>query len=258
MHTPPIPTVLLMLGMAITALADKPHIVMLIAEKEYKTRDTLPQYAAARLKNDFRVTILQPAAEDPNRFPGLANAMKDAELLFISVRRRTPPQAQLALIRKFIADGKPVIGIRTASHAFALRDTRNPPDGHAAWQSWDPDVFGGGYHGHHGKDLATTARRSPEAKDHPILAGVTAEAFSTGGSLYEVRPLKKGTTVLVEGRARGVTEPEPVAWTFTRTDGGRSFYTSLGHEKDFAEDSFVRLLTNAIHWCLRTDKPSTP
>jgi type 1 glutamine amidotransferase len=41
---------------------------------------------------------------------------------------------------------------------------------------------------------------------------------------------------------------EPVAWTFQRADGGRSFYMSMGHPGDFENPAFVRLLTNAIAW----------
>ena len=249
---------LILLGFVANAFADKPHVVMLIAEKEYLTKDTLPKFAASHLANDHRVTILQPTADDRNSFPGLAEAMKDADLLVVSVRRRTPPEAELNLIRKFVTAGKPVIGIRTANHAFALRGDQKPPAGHAAWQTWDPDVFGGAYHGHHGKKLATTAQRVQDAGEHPILKGVSKDAFPTGGSLYEVRPLKKGTTVLLDGRAESIKQSEPVAWTFTRADGGRSFYTSLGHEQDFQNPNFIKLLTNAVHWCLQPQPASQP
>ena len=41
---------------------------------------------------------------------------------------------------------------------------------------------------------------------------------------------------------------EPVAWTFKRADGGKSFYTSLGHPSDFKNPAFRLLLANAIRW----------
>jgi type 1 glutamine amidotransferase len=40
---------------------------------------------------------------------------------------------------------------------------------------------------------------------------------------------------------------EPVAWT-RNYKSGRIFYTSLGHPRDFAEESFRRLLANALFW----------
>jgi type 1 glutamine amidotransferase len=41
---------------------------------------------------------------------------------------------------------------------------------------------------------------------------------------------------------------EPAAWTFQRSDGGRSFYTSLGHKEDFQNPDFQRLLFNGMVW----------
>jgi type 1 glutamine amidotransferase len=43
-------------------------------------------------------------------------------------------------------------------------------------------------------------------------------------------------------------DAEPVSWTFTRKDGGKSFYTSLGHKDDFTNPAFTTMLTNAVHW----------
>ena len=55
-------------------------------------------------------------------------------------------------------------------------------------------------------------------------------------------------TVLLEGVVEGHA-PEPVAWTFRRADGGKSFYTSLGHVNDFHGPILPPLLLNAIEWC---------
>jgi type 1 glutamine amidotransferase len=33
------------------------------------------------------------------------------------------------------------------------------------------------------------------------------------------------------------------------------FYTSLGHPDDFKDESFVRLLTNAVFWTAKKDVP---
>jgi type 1 glutamine amidotransferase len=46
---------------------------------------------------------------------------------------------------------------------------------------------------------------------------------------------------------------EPAAWTFTRADGGRTFYTSLGSPEDFRNPSFARLLKNGIFWAAGLD-----
>jgi hypothetical protein len=86
-------------------------------------------------------------------------------------------------------------------------------------------------------------------EDHAILTDLPREPFKQGGSLYRASPLKPGADVLLLGAVEGQPE-EPVAWTFQRADGGRSFYTSLGHVDDFTNPAFVRLLLNAVHWAV--------
>ena len=44
---------------------------------------------------------------------------------------------------------------------------------------------------------------------------------------------------------------EPVTWTYIHKGGGRSFYTSLGHENDFKQEWFQHMLRDGIHWALR-------
>jgi type 1 glutamine amidotransferase len=60
--------------------------------------------------------------------------------------------------------------------------------------------------------------------------------------------LATSATALLMGTIPG-TEPEPVAWT-NQYGKSRIFYTSLGHEDDFKNDNFLRLLANAVEWCL--------
>jgi len=148
-----------------------------------------------------------------------------------------------------VASGKPVIGIRTASHAFCLRKAA-PPPGRSDWKTFDPDVFGGHYTNHHGNQLASTVHAVADSQSHPILKGVKGLPFQQGGSLYKTSPLLTGTNVLLVGKADGVRD-EPVAWTFERSDGGVSFYTSLGHKDDFEQPVFEKLLKQAIDWSLQ-------
>ena len=221
----------------------RPHIVMLIGEREYRTNETLPKFAIEHLGNDYRVTIIHASEEDKNTFPGI-EAVADADLLLVSVRRRTLPPEQLQYVRDHVAAGKPVIGIRTASHAFTLRN-KPAPEGYDAWPEFDAQVFGGNYTNHHGNKLVTTISVIKEQANHPILEGVPPDDFTAGGSLYKVRPLAEGTTPLLMGHVEG-HDPEPVAWTFERADRGKSFYTSLGHVYDFEREAFVLLLKNAV------------
>jgi type 1 glutamine amidotransferase len=79
------------------------------------------------------------------------------------------------------------------------------------------------------------------------LRGIEREAFVAGGSLYQVSPLNPKAEVLLTGSVAG-HPAEPIAWTFIRADGGRSFYTSLGAPADFEHPAFRQLLHNALLW----------
>ena len=212
----------------------RPHLAILIAEDEYETAKTLPLFAATHLQPLLRVSIIHGDSKDRTSIPGI-EAMDDADGLLVSVRRRPLRSSDLERIRAFVKAGRPVIGIRTASHAFSLRDGK-PVDGLDQWPEFDAYAFGGNYSNHYGNEFRPTVRK---AGDDP------ATLFISQGSLYCVAPLKPGTRTLLNGKIEGKPE-EPIAWTHVRADGGSSFYTSLGHSSDFTEPAFQELLVNAV------------
>lgn len=224
----------------------EPQIVFVIGEREYETAKTLPAFAAREIADaGFGCTFIHADSADGNSFPGL-EALETADLLVLSVRRRALPESQLARIRRYVEAGRPVIGIRTASHAFDVGG--NAPEGHAEWPAFDREVLGGHYHGHYSGDQTTFVRAVQPPNGHAILTGIPRDDFRVGGSLYKTSPLADGCTLLMQGRIEGA-EPEPVAWTNTYR-GGRVFYTSLGHPRDFEIPAFRRLLLNAVLWAV--------
>ncbi|MBS0265038.1 MAG: isochorismatase family protein [Planctomycetes bacterium] len=224
----------------------RPTVTFVVGEDEYKTEQSLPRFAAQHLGKDFRVNFVFSSDSNKYDFPGL-DAIDQADVLFISVRRRVLPAAQLDRIRRFIAAGKPVVGIRTASHAFALRaDMAAVPDTEA-WPTFDPDVLGGHYTGHHGEGLAIAVKPAEGASDNPLLQGVALQELVPKGSLYKAGPLADSARALLIGSIPDQVA-EPIAWTNTNKYGGRVFYTSLGHIGDFEQTSFKQLLVNALRW----------
>ncbi len=230
----------------------RPTLMLLIAEDEYKTEQTLPVFAAKHLSQHFRIHVAYGSDEDLNRIVGLDD-IAEADALLVSVRRRTLPEADLQLVRDFVRSGKPVVGIRTASHAFSLRE-RVPQAGLAAWPEFDAEVFGGNYTNHYGNELKSELAVAAGATDHPIMQALGELQLQPGGSLYKTAPLAAGAKTLLSGTVQDPEEAvkdrveQPVAWTFVRRDGGRSFYTSLGHVDDFAQPQFEALLSAGIHW----------
>ncbi len=223
----------------------RPHVAILMAEDEYKTNITLPEFAAKELGKDFRVSLLFNHPDKKNDIPGL-EVLDTADVLLLSARRRPLPKEQLDKIRKFIAAGKPVVGIRTATHPFHLRNQK-PPAGLDEWPTFDADVIGSNYSNHHGNDLKAWVWPLEGVK-HPILDGIPAGELPIAGSLYVVSPLARTATELMRGKAEGISQQEPVAWVNTRADGGKTFYTSLGHPDNFTQPAFRRLLSNGVYW----------
>ncbi|MCE9608846.1 MAG: ThuA domain-containing protein [Chthoniobacter sp.] len=232
----------------------KPHIVFVIGENEYHTWETLPEFAKAELESlGFKCSYVNAPPAGGNEFANFQE-IKEADLLLISVRRRTPQKEMLDLIRQHLDAGKPLVGIRTASHAF---DAKPMDDRHSAWSSFDRDVLGGHYENHYGNDLPPLVHVAGGAEKDPILTAVAVDTFRTRYSLYRSQNLVAGTKTLLTG-AIEVNEKEvtePVAWTNTNANR-RVFYTSLGGPDDFAAPTFRRLLLNGVLWAL--DRPIHP
>ncbi len=222
------------------APAKPPTIVLISGEFEYHSAESLPLLQKQlESKLGAKCVLLQrPADPKAQTIAGL-EALDTADLAILYIRRMTLPEEQLAKFRKYAASGRPIIGLRTASHAFEN------------WKEWDREVLGGNYQNHHNNQLATTVAVLPEAAGHPILAGVAKE-FPTPGSLYRNTPLSPSAKVLLMGSVEG-KPAEPVAWTHT-FKGAPVFYTSLGHAKDFENESFNSLLLNAVQWALAQPK----
>jgi len=233
---------------------ERPLVVFISAESEYGAVETLPGFAGDLERHyGLRCEILQGSPErksdDRHEIFGM-ELLTDADLVVVFARRRAFPAEQMKYLKDYLDRGGPLLGLRTASHAFDARGS-GPAD-HAEWPRFDPEVLGGNYHGHHGAGPRCTVTGVAAASDHPILAGVKLPLVSKG-SLYEVRPLAKTTTTLLMGTIPD-QEPEPVAWT-NRHQGGRVFYTSLGHVDDFHNAQFRKLLVNAVFWAI--NKPVT-
>ena len=237
---------------------DRRRLTVIIGEDEYETARTLPAFVASDLEPlGFEVTVVEADAGDPNHFPRMAEAIEQADAVLISVRRRLPTNEALDALRRHVASGKPLIGVRTASHAWLLRDEAQNEAAIArhqgVWREFDADVLGGHYTNHHPAGPKTAIRLANSAADHPILRGVAIDALAGNGALYKVSPLGSRATPLLWGEIAGAPV-EPIAWTNLAAPGSaRVFYTSLGHPDDFESPAFRKLLVNGILWAI--DQP---
>jgi len=224
---------------AMTRAEAKHSIVFVSGEFLYDSATTLPEFSEwLAVNHPFSCTVLKRDKE--NNVPGL-EVLKGTDLVILFVRRMTLPDEQINIVRDYVESGRPLIGIRTTSHAFEN------------WPKFDANVLGGNYHGHHPNALKGTAKTTPGGIEHPILRGVSPE-FTMGGSLYMNQPIDKNATMLLTGRVKG-HPTEPLAWTHNYGKS-RVFYTSLGHPDDFSNTAFRRLLVNSIYWALKLKRPA--
>lgn len=229
------------------------HIVFLISEDpdNYDAHLTIPIFAQ-QLKKElgYQVTVLRGTGErQAFEFPGL-EALKEADLVVLFARRLALPKKQMKLIQSYLNKGKPLVGIRTANHAFAVRE-ENIPRTHTDWWDFVPKILGCENRGYGPVGPGTFVRAVPQEHSHPVLIGIARDAWHSKGNLYLVAPLlDTDATVLLEGQSDGKTEP--IAWT-RRAGSSRVFYTSLGYPSDFDVPEFRQLLINGIRWALEEE-----
>jgi putative heme-binding domain-containing protein len=161
----------------------------------------------------------------------------------------------MELLRAHVAAGKPLIGIRTASHAF---DAPPKSADYAAWSKFDVEVLGARYGGHYGNKPPAAPHTTVEVvssnASHLVLTGVQPKEFRVTSHLYKNSNLADTCVPLLRGHVEGKDTVEPVAWVNTAQDR-RVFYTSLGNPEDFQLPAFRRLLLNGILWCLHDPVP---
>src|SRR5699024_7285104 len=180
-------------------------------------------------------------------FPGL-EVLSEADLLVVFTRRVALKPDQMNRIKKYVSEGKPLLGIRTANHAFTVRE--DVDTGYTDWPEFVPEVLGCENRGYGPVDPGTEVSIVPEAKDHPILNDIQKDQWHSEGNVYHVAPLlDEQAKVLMRGQAGDQTEP--VAWIRSTDSGGPVFYTSLGYPDDFDNKNFLQLLTNAVQFLIK-------
>ena len=226
----------------------RPVVAFVTAENEYRTNQRFHEFAHELLLTkgvhcDFA------AGEQSIESPGRHNienlqVLSDADLVFLSIRRRALEKEKMDLVKEYALSGKPLVGIRTASHAFSVKE---PIADHlVTWEELDHEVWGGNYVGHL-RNLSTETQVTlvPGMENHPLLRGIDQDGFISPSWLYQCRPLSPNAQVLLIGTISGAPG-EPVLWINHRPGGGKVIYTSLGHWDDWANPNFKQLMFNCV------------
>lgn len=212
--------------------AEPPRVVMISGSAEYKSDESLPPFQEY-LQQERKIESVLLKATAVDNLPG-TEALENADVVVFFTRRLTIDGEPLARIKRYCEAGKPIVGIRTASHGFQN------------WLEFDKLYLGGNYLGHYGNNSETTASIVPEAQNHPLLRGVIGPLTSKY-SLYKTAPLAPGCIALMTGTTPEASETQPVTWA-REIKGQRIFYTSLGGVDDMQQPAVRKLLLNALLW----------
>ena len=256
------------------------HIVFVSGDEEYRSEEALPMLAQIlSQKHGFDCTVL--FAIDPStgaidainrtNIPGLEHLAK-ADLLFLFTRFRELPDAQMKYIDQYIQSGKPIVALRTSTHAFHyeknLKSVYAKYDYQSKVKGWEngfgKKILGETWIDHHGKHGSEGTRALVDGiqqnNHHPILNGVKDIWAPT--DVYAIKQLPADAQVLLYGQStNGMTASSPVnldksimpiAWTRTYTSDsgkkGKVFATTMGAAIDLLNEDLRRLLINASYW----------
>ncbi len=261
------------------------HIVLLAGDDEYRSEEGLPQLGKIlAVRHGFKCTVLfsvNPTTGeiDPNdhvNLPGL-EALDTADLCVMLWRFREPTDDKMKHFANYLNSGKPIIALRTSTHAFSFDKNKQSAYLKYDWRSkewvggFGQHVLGDtwiSHHGNHGKE-STRGVINPAFKDHPILKGVTD--IWGPSDVYGIIHLPADAKVLAYGQILAGMKPTdgpvqdkrndpmmPLIWIrdYKGEKGKTSkiLATTMGAATDLESEGLRRLLVNGAYWALGMDK----
>ncbi|MDR2440037.1 MAG: ThuA domain-containing protein [Planctomycetaceae bacterium] len=259
------------------------RVVLVSGDEEYRSEESVVQLGRILAKHHgFDCTVLfainpETGEIDPVCTTNIPNlqVLETADVLLVNLRFRNLPDEQMQYFDDYFRAGKPVLGMRTSTHAFNIPKERkfarysfNYYDHTGDWeQGFGRKILGEtwiAHHGHHGHE-ATRGVIVFENREHPIVRG--CEDIFGLTDVYRVRlPLPGDSMPLVLGQVLAGMKPTdqpvaagskndpmmPVAWTKTykigNSETGKVFTTTMGSSQDLESEGLRRLLVNAVYW----------
>ena len=260
------------------------NIVFISGDEEYRSEESFPMMAKILAeRHGFNCTVLFAIDPKTNKIdpdyqtniPGMDHLQK-ADLVVMLNRFRELPDSQMKYFDDYRKSGKPIVALRTSTHAFSYTRNKQSPyakysfDSKAAdWKDGFGRVVLGetwvDHHGIHGKE-GTRALINGVYSKNAILRGVKDIWGST--DVYTVRDLPANAQVLLYGQStHGMTASSPlsyaksimpIAWIrdYTNDTGktARIFVTTMGAATELLNEDLRRLIVNACYWGLGMDQ----
>ena len=261
--------------------ANGKHIVLMSGDEEYRSEEGLPQMGKIlSQRHGFRCTVLFSQDADgtinPNNqtnIPGM-HLLASADLVVNQFRFRELPDADMKHFVDYLASGKPMFVVRTATHAFNYERNKQSPYAKYSWTA-KGGGFGGMtvgetwtyHHGNHGGE-ATRGVIDGRNRSHPILRSVTDVFGPT--DVYGVNAdFPADATVLLHGQVLKGMKPDdgpnlskaimPLVWMREVPAGeGRKakvLCSTIGAATDLLSEDLRRLFVNASYHLTGLDVP---
>jgi len=262
------------------------HIVFLSGDEEYRSEEGLPMLAKIlSQRHGFKCTVLfaidPDGTIDPNNTKNLpgAEALDSADAIVMLLRFRAWPDDQMKHFADAVERGVPIIGLRTATHAFNFGGGT-----YVSFNGFGKRVLGEHWVSHWGRHKveATRAVIEPANKDNPLLSGVNDIFVTT--DVYEAYP-PADATILLRGQVltgmhptdppadykkkrstdkveQGINDPMmPIAWSRTYKNAktgkeNRVLCTTMGASTDLEGEDLRRLIVNGVYWGLEMPVPA--
>jgi uncharacterized protein len=230
--------------LSITVHAQQFNILLFTGTQGFHHKSQLEGVTAMRTLADKHFFTLD-WHEDPQVFND-ANLEKFQAIVFLSTTGDLFNAEQKAAIEKFIRSGKGFVGIHSAS------------DTEYSWQ-WYTKLVGRSFYIHpviQTAELQVTNRKFPGMERMPDRFLWTDEWYEFGpehtkGLNYIMVVDEKTFDPNVSWGAKngkGMGKFHPVAW-YHEYDGGRSFYTALGHTAaSYSDTLFLEHIYGGIYW----------
>jgi hypothetical protein len=260
------------------------QVVLLAGDEEYRSEETMPMLAKLlSVRHGFRCIVLfsidpKTGEIDPNmqtHLPGM-EAIDEADVVIMGLRFRHLPDEDMEHLVNHVKSGKPLIALRTSTHAF-----KYPGKSKSRFAKWsfNSKTWSGGFGrqilgetwiNHHGHHAVESTRGVVVAEAHPLMRGVEDVWGDT--DVYGIRDLPEDATVLMRGRVLAGMSPEdpavegkkndpmmPVAWVRDRKVDGRRqqvVVTTMGAATDFVHPGLRRFVVNAVYWTTGVEIPA--
>ncbi|MDB6037429.1 MAG: signal peptide protein [Verrucomicrobiales bacterium] len=261
-------------------------VVLISGDEEYRSEEGLPMLGKIlAVRHGFNCTVLFPldtnGVIDPNiqtNIPGFEE-LADADMVIVQLRFRELPDDKMKYFADYLNAGKPILGLRTATHSFAYSRNKTSPYAKFDWQSREwPGGFGQqvlgdtwiSHHGNHGSE-STRAVFNDAFKNHPLMHGVSDVWGPT--DVYGVAHLPKDANVLMYGEVVAGMKPTdarldgkkndpmmPIAWFRNyKTETGNTskiVTTTMGAATDLLNEGLRRFVVNACYWGTNLEVPA--